>query len=122
MNPDGACMYRTSASPLGRSYTLYAEGVVCIFGECRISNSSIGFRVNHHSLVSYFSLQPVRIGLPSDENTTASFLVNNAVQFALHMGLTTTIVLVKEGMMYPAVGKSDDNCGIGSVAVADETF
>ena len=29
-------------------------------------------------------------------------------------------MLVKDGMMYPVVGKSATNCGIGSVAVADD--
>ena len=33
------------------------------------------------------------------------------------MGLTPTSVLVKEGMMYPVVGKSNSNLGIGSIAV-----
>ena len=33
------------------------------------------------------------------------------------MGPTPTRVLLKDGMMYPVVGKSATNCGIGSVAV-----
>ena len=36
------------------------------------------------------------------------------------MGPTPTSVLVKEIMMYPVVGKSAANCGIGSVAVAED--
>ena len=32
------------------------------------------------------------------------------------MGPTPMSVLVKSGMMYPVVGKSADNCGIGRVA------
>ena len=36
------------------------------------------------------------------------------------MGSTPTIVLVKDGMMYTVVGKSAANCGIVSVAVADD--
>ena len=40
------------------------------------------------------------------------------VQFASHMGPTPMSVLVKDGMMYPVVGKSADNCGIGRVAFA----
>ena len=32
---------------------------------------------------------------------------------------TPTRVLVKEGMIYPVVGKSDSNWGIGSIAVDD---
>ena len=35
------------------------------------------------------------------------------------MGPTPTSVLVKEGMIYPVVVKSDSNCGIGSIAVSD---
>ena len=77
-------------------------------------------RENCHSLVISFSLQPVRIGLPSDEKTVTSCLVNATVQFASHMGPTPTIVLVKEGMIYPVVGKSDSNCVIGSIAVAED--
>ena len=36
------------------------------------------------------------------------------------MGMTPTIVLVKDGMMYPVVGKSAANYGIGRVAVDDD--
>ena len=35
------------------------------------------------------------------------------------MGTTPTRVLVKGGMIYHLVGKYTTNCGIGSVAVAD---
>ena len=35
------------------------------------------------------------------------------------MGTTPTSVFAKDDMMYPVVGKSSANCGIGSVAVAD---
>ena len=38
------------------------------------------------------------------------------------MGPTSTRVLVKEGMMYLVVGKSDDNWGIDSIAVADDFY
>ena len=119
-NPDAACMYPTSASTLGRSYALYAEGVVCIFGVWCISNYSVGFIAKGHSLISYFSLQPVRIGLPPGKNTVASCLVKNTVRSASNMVSTPTIVLVKDGMMYPVVGKSDSNCGVGSIAVSDK--
>ena len=34
------------------------------------------------------------------------------------MGPTPTSMLVKDGMMYPVVGKSAAKCGNGSVAVA----
>ena len=47
-------------------------------------------------------------------------LVNNTVQSASHMDPTPTSVLGKDGMMYPVVGKSVANCGIGSVAVAGD--
>ena len=36
------------------------------------------------------------------------------------MGPTPTSVLVKEVIMYPVVGNYYSNCGIGSVAVADD--
>ena len=36
------------------------------------------------------------------------------------MGPTPTSVLVKEGMIYPVVGKSAVNWGIGSLAVDDD--
>ena len=71
--PVATCMYRTSASTLGRSYALYAEEFVCIFGVCCFRNSSVGFRANDHSLGSFFSLQPVRIGLPSGEKSLTYF-------------------------------------------------
>ena len=35
------------------------------------------------------------------------------------MGPTPISALVKAGMMYPVVGKSDSNFGIGSIAVAE---
>ena len=47
------------------------------------------------------------------------FLVNTTVQCASHMVPTPTSVLVKEGIIYPVVGKSDTNWGIGSIAVSD---
>ena len=118
-NLAASCMYQTSASAFGRSYALYAEEVVCIFGVCCFSNSSVGFIENCHSLGSLFSLQSVSIGLPPGEKTVKSFLGNATVQFALQIGPTPTIVLVKKRMMYPIVGKSDANCWIGSVVVAD---
>ena len=46
--------------------------------------------------------------------------MNTTVQLALQMGPTRSSVLVKEGIIYPVVGKSDANCGIVSVAVADD--
>ena len=108
-NPDVACMYRTSASTLGRSYALYTEVVVCLFGVCCIFGNLTCFRANRHSIGSLFSLQPVMISLPYGDKTVTSFLVNTTVQFALQMGKTPAIMLVKEGMMYPVVVKSDAN-------------
>ena len=119
-NPEAASMHCTSASTLGRSYTLYYEGVVCICDVWCIRNSSDGFRLKHPSLDSSFSIQTVRIDLPLGDKTVTSCLVNTTLQFASHMGPTPTSVLVKEKMMYTVVGNYDANCGIGSVAVADD--
>ena len=74
-----------------------------------LSNSSVGFRAKRHSLGCYFSLKPVRIGLPFGENTVKYCLVKTIVQSASHMRPTLTSVLGKEGMMYHVVGKSDAN-------------
>ena len=41
--------------------------------------------------------------------------MDTTVQFASQMGPTPISVLVNVGMMYPVVGKSAPNCGIGSV-------
>ena len=113
-------MYRTSASTLGRSYALCAEAVVCLFDVWCISNSSVGFRAKRHSLGSFFSLQPVRIGLTFGENTVTFCLVKTTVKSTSHIGPTPTSMLVKEGMMYPVFGNCDTNCGIGSVALDDD--
>ena len=98
-------MYRTSASTLGRVYALCAEEFVCLFDVWCIRNSSVGFRTKRHIIDSFFSLQPVRIGLHFGKNNVTYCLVKTTVQSASHMGLTPIIVLVKEGMMYPVVGK-----------------
>ena len=120
-NPDAACMYRTSDTTLGILYALYAEKVVCLLSVvwC-ICNSLFGFRSNCHSLVSSFSLHPVRMGLPPGENNVTYCLVNKTVQSKSNLYPTPTNVLVNDGIMYPVVGKFDANCGIGSVAVADD--
>ena len=118
-----ACMYRTSASTIGRSYTLYADIVICLFSVLWLSSNSLfGLRVKSHSFGIYFSLHPIRMGLNPGKNTVTSCLVNMTVHSASHMGPTPTIVLVKYGMMYPVVGKSYTNCGIGSVAVNDNLY
>ena len=67
---------------------------------------------------SFFSLHPWRIGLPSDDMKVTSCFFNTTVQFASQMGPIPISVFVKVGMMYPIVGKSAANCGIGSVAFA----
>ena len=59
------------------------------------------------------------MGLPPGENNVTSCLANKTVQSASHMSPTPTLVLLKDGMMYPVVGVSVVNCGIGSVAVAE---
>ena len=59
------------------------------------------------------------MGLPPGENIFIYCLVNKTVQSESHMGPTSTRVLVKDGIMYPLIRKSSANCGIGSVAVAD---
>ena len=79
---------------------------------------SLGLRSNRYSRVSFFSLHPWRIGLPSGKSTVTSFFLNTTVQFASQMGPTPISVLVKVGMMYPVVGESAASCGIDSVAVA----
>ena len=49
------------------------------------------------------------VGLPFGESNVTSCLVKNIVQSASHLDPTLTSVLVKEGMMYPVVGKSAVN-------------
>ena len=60
------------------------------------------------------------MGLPPGNNNVTSCLVNKTVQSTSHMGLTPTSVLVKDGIIYPVVGKSSANCRIGSVAVTED--
>ena len=62
------------------------------------------------------------MGLPPGENTVTSCLENNTVHSASHMVPTPTRVLVKDCMMYTVFGKSATNCGIVSVAVANDLF
>ena len=78
----------------------------------------MGLRAKRHSLGSFFSFHPWRMGLPSDESTVTSFFLNTRVQFASQMGPSPISVLVNNGMMHPVVGKSAANCGIGRVAFA----
>ena len=85
-----------------------------------LSTPQLVFRANRHSLGSFFSLQLVRTAVPFVESTVTSCFVKTTVQSASHMCPTPTSVLVKEGMMYPVVGKSDANWGMGSVSFADE--
>ena len=121
VNHDAACMYRTRASTMGISYALYAERVVSLlsgvcFGRCY----SLGCRAKRHSFEISFSLYPVRMGLPSGENTVTSCFANNTVQSASQIVPTPTRVLVNDGMMYPVFRKSASNCRIGSETVANE--
>ena len=119
-NPDAACMYHISAYTLGRSYALYSERVVCLLSVVWCSsNYFVGFILKRYSIGSYFSLQPIRIGLPPSENNVTSCLVNSTLQSTSYICPTPTSVLLKDGMMYSVVGKYAANCGIGSVAVAD---
>ena len=109
---DATCMYRSSASMLGRLYKLYSERVVFLLSGVWCSSSSLfGIRAKRHSFEISFSIHPVRMSLLSDDNTVTSCLANNTVQSASHMGSTTTIVLVKDVMMYRV------DCKIGSVEV-----
>ena len=75
-------------------------------------------RAKRHSFGRFFSLHPVKIVLPSGEITTTSFFVNKTLQYVSQIGPTPINVLVKEGMMYPIVGKSAADCVMVSVTVA----
>ena len=84
------------------------------------SSLSLGFRAKRHRRGSFFYLHPWRIGLPSSDMTVTSCFLNTTVKFASQMGPIPINVFVNVGMMYPVLGKSAANCGIGSVAfVAD---
>ena len=78
----------------------------------------LGLRAKRHRRGSFFSLHPCRIGLPSVDMTVTSCFLKTNVQFASQMGPIPISVFVNVGMMYPVVGKSAANCGIGSVAFA----
>ena len=80
---------------------------------------SFGLRAKRQSLGSFFSLQPVRIVLPFGESTVTSFFLNTTVQIASHMGPTPMSILVNYGTMYPIVGKSAANWGMGRVSFAE---
>ena len=119
-NPDAACMYLTSASTLGRLYVLSADLLVLLIsGFCFVRGSLLGRRAKRNSFGIHFSLNPMRMGLPSGNNTVTSCFVNKTVRSASQMGPTPTRVLVKDGMMYPVFGKSAATCGIGSEAIVD---
>ena len=109
---------------LGRSYKLCASGLFWFVVVYFCLTLLLGFREKCHSRGNFFSLQPWRIGLPSGESKIASFFLNTTIQFASHMGPKPMSVLEKAGVMYPVVGKSDANCGIGRVTFAAdvETF
>ena len=79
---------------------------------------SVGFREKHHSPGSFFTLHPWRIDLPSGDKMVTYCFLNTKVQFESKMGPTTIGVLVNMGMMYPVLGKSYVNGGIGSMTFA----
>ena len=60
------------------------------------------------------------MGLPSRKNTVTLCFVNKTAQSAFQIGPAPTRVLVKNGIMYPALEKSSASCKIDSEAVADE--
>ena len=107
-------MEREEPSKLGRSYTLCAAGVIRFF-VVSIFYCPFGLRGKLRSFGRVFSIHPVEIVLPSGDITTTSFFVNKTLQSLSQMGPTPISVLVKEGMMYPVVGKSTANWGIGSL-------
>ena len=96
-----------------REFFSYFLESVAVASPCLVSKqSSIFFGIS-------ISLHPVSMGFPPVENTVKLCLINNTVQSASHMGPTPNRVLVKDGMIYPVFRKYSANCGIGSVAVAD---
>ena len=121
-NTAAACMYLTRNSKLGRSYALCASGVIRFF-IVSIFPCPFGLRAKRHIFGTLFSLHPVKTVLLSGDITTPYFFFNKTLHSALQIGPTPISVLVEEGMMYPIVGKSDANWGMGSVAVtADFTI
>ena len=120
-NHDASCVYCTSVSTLGRLYALYTEIVAFLPYRVYCSRSFLfSIREKRHSFGISLYRHTVRMGLPPGENTVTSWLVNKTVQSASHMGLTSTRVVVQNGMIYPAVRKSAANCGIGSAVVAHD--
>ena len=79
---------------------------------------SLGLRAKRHRRGSLFYLRPWIIGLPSGDITVTSSFLNTTVQFESQIGPTPISVFLNVGMIYPAVGKSADKCGIGSVSFA----
>ena len=79
---------------------------------------SLGLRAKRHGRGSFFYLHPWIISLPSGDITVTYSFLNTTVQFASQIGPTPISVFVNVGMMYPVVGKSAANCGVGSVAFA----
>ena len=75
-------------------------------------------RAKRHSLGSFFSIHPWRMGLPSGKSNITSLFLKTTVYFASQMGPTPMSLLVNAGMMYHVAGKSAANCGIGRVAFA----
>ena len=116
-NSAAACMYLTRGSKLGRPYALCADGFIR-FVVVSIFSCPFVLRSKRYIFGRFFYLHPVKIFLPSGNITTASFFVNKTLQSASQIGPTPISVLVKEGIMYPVVGNSAANWGMGIVAVA----
>ena len=79
---------------------------------------SLGLRAKRHRCGSFFSIHPWIIGLPSGDIAVTYSFLNTTVQFASQIGPTPINVFINLGMMYPVVGESAANCGIGSGAFA----
>ena len=78
----------------------------------------MGLREKRYRRGGFFSLHPWIIGLPSGDINVTYYFLNTNAQFVSQIGPTPISVFVNVGMMYPVVGKSASNCGIGSVAIA----
>ena len=85
-----------------------------------LSFLSSELKANLHRRGSLSCPHSRRIGLSYGDRTVTSSFQNTTVQFASQIGPTPMSVFVKVGMMYPFVGKSEFNYGMGSVAVAIE--
>ena len=85
----------------------------CVFSLYFLSS---GLRAKGHRRGRFFSLHPWIIGLPSGNITVTSSFLNTTVNIVSQIGPTPISVFVNLGMIYPVVGHSAANFGIGSVA------